>query len=296
MTLDVASVELPHLVRPDGRRLGLLLSGPPALARPWRRGVARLRTGRLPEMIATFADGRRFTVEAGDVMYEQVYRLGEYEPLVTRTVRQLLRAGDVAVDVGANHGWYALVMAQAVGPEGSVHAIEPLPSLTAALRRNLALNPSLGVQVHPVAVGAENGTLELHVFEDLPHGHTSAATLGRERYETHTVPRRRLDELLSSDPALVKVDVEGYEPEVVMGARGLLSAQLPPMWLIEVNRQTAAAFGRRPEAALAPLEGHGYAIFRVEERGFVLDPDVANAPHGATWLCVPETHRDRLSA
>jgi FkbM family methyltransferase len=247
-------------------------------------------------MVATFADGRRFTIQAGDVGYEQVYRLGEYEPVVTGAVRQLLRAGDVAVDVGANHGWHSLVMAHAVGPKGSVHAIEPIPSLAAALRRNLALNPSLEVQVHAVAVGAEDGTLELHVFEDLPHGHTSAATLGRERYETHEVPCRRLDKLLSCDPALVKVDVEGYEPEVVAGASGLLSVQRPPMWLIEVNRETAAAFGRRPDAALAPLEDYGYAIFRVEKQGFVPDPDAANAPHGATWLCAAEAHQHRLSA
>jgi FkbM family methyltransferase len=292
---DLASAELPDLTRPDGRDLGLLLSGPPGLARPWRRGVARLRSGRLPAMVARFADGRRFTVEAGDVMYEQVYRLGEYEPLVTHTVRQLLRPGDVAVDVGANHGWYSLVMAHAVGPAGAVHAIEPLPPLTAALRRNLALNPGLEVEVHAVAAGAEQGTLELHVFPDLPHGHTSAATLGRDRYETHTVPRRRLDELLPAAPTLVKVDVEGYEPEVVAGSTGLLASDAEPMWLIEVNRETAAAFGRAPEAALAPLEGHGYALFRVEETGLVPDENPARAPHGATWLCVPERHRDRLA-
>jgi len=291
---DLAGAELPQLARPDGRSLGFLLSGPPGLARPWRRGVTRLRTGRLPAMVARYADGRRFVVEAGDLMYEQVYRLGEYEPLVTRTVRQLLRPGDVAVDVGANHGWYSLVLAQCVGREGQVHAVEPLPPLAAALRRNLALNPSLLVYLHEVAVGAEDGTLDLHVFPDLPHGHTSAATLGHERFETVAVPRRRLDGLIPAAPALVKVDVEGYEPEVLAGASRLLDAERPPMWLIEVNRETAAAFGRTPDLALGPLADHGYSVLRVEEHGLVRDPNVADAPHGATWLCVPEAHLDRL--
>jgi FkbM family methyltransferase len=245
-------------------------------------------------MVATYDDGRRFSIDAGDVMYEQVYRLGEYEPVVTSAVRRLLRPGDVAVDVGANHGWYSLVMAQATGPRGRVHAIEPTPPLIAALRRNLALNPQLPVHVHPVAVGDREGTIALHVFEDLPHGHTSAATLGRERYDTHEVPSARLDELIEDEPALVKVDVEGLEADVVAGATGLLAGRRKPMWVIEVNRETAAAFGRQPDAALAPLLGEGYSIFRIERHGFVSEPDPARAPHGATWLCVPEPRLERL--
>src|SRR5262245_26368263 len=120
---DAASEEVPQLDRPDGRPFGALLAGPGPIARPWRRALARARRGRLPGMIGTFRDGRRFAIEAGDMSYESVYRLGEYEPIVTRTVRSLLRPGDVAVDVGANHGWYSLVMAQAVGAAGRVHAI-----------------------------------------------------------------------------------------------------------------------------------------------------------------------------
>lgn len=286
---------MPHLARPGGGDVGFLLSGPPGLERPWRRVVARLRTGRLPALVATFADGRRFHVDAGDVMYEQVYRLGEYEPLVTRAVRRLLRPGDVAVDVGANHGWFSLVMAATVGPEGETHAVEPLPALAASLRRNLALNPELPVHVHEVAVGSAAGTLKLHTFPDLPHGHTSAATLGRSAYETHTVPTQRLDALLDVQPALVKVDVEGYEPEVLEGAAALLEREPKPMWLLEVNRETAAAFGRRPDTSLEPLVGHDYAIFRIERHGFVRDAHVADAPHGASWLCVPGSYTGRLA-
>jgi FkbM family methyltransferase len=245
-------------------------------------------------MVAAFADGRRFGMEACDVSYEQVYRLGEYEPAVTRVVRRVLRAGDVAVDVGANLGWYSLVMAQETGPEGHVHAIEPVPAVAAALRANLALNPQLDVELHQVAVGETSGNLELHQFEDLPHGHTSAATFGRERYETLVVPLVRLDELITEQPTLVKVDVEGYEPEVLAGAAGLLADGRGPMWLIEVNDETAGAFGRRPSAALEPLAAHGYAVFRVQEDGIVLDDDVDHAVHGTTWLCVPEAHMGRV--
>jgi FkbM family methyltransferase len=295
MGRDTASEFVPSLLHADGQDVGVLLAGPPGMARPWRRAVARLRSGRLPTMTAAYADGRRFVIDAGDVMYEQVYRLGEYEPTVTRAIRGLLRIGDVAVDVGANHGWFSLVMALGTGATGRTHAIEPVPALAGALRRNLALNPHLDVDVHEMAVGAHEGELELHTFEDLSHGHTSAATLGRDHYTTHLVPCRRLDDLVAH-AALVKVDVEGYELEVLSGATKLFDGGRGPIWLIEANYETAAAFGRRPAAALSPLEDHGYSIFRIENDGVFLDADVDAAPHGATWLCVPEAHLHRVRA
>lgn len=247
-------------------------------------------------MVATFPDGRRFAVDAGDLMYEQVYRLGEYEPVVTRTMRALLREGDTTIDVGANHGWYSLVMAHAVGRRGTVHAIEPLPVMTEALLANFDRNPSLEVHLHPVAVGAQDGELELHVFPDLPHGHASAATLGRRSYDIHRAPLRRLDSLLKGvRPDLIKVDVEGFEPEVLAGAQGLIVTGGEPMWLIEVNYETAAGFDRHPAAALDVLDKSAYALYRVEEEGLVPDELPGEAPHGATWLCVPAAHSDRAA-
>jgi FkbM family methyltransferase len=293
---DVGSEEVPCLTRLDGRPVGVLVSGPPGLSRPWRRAVARLRTGRLPAMTAVFDDGRRFEIGAGDTTYEMVYRLGEYEPTVTRVARGLLRPGDVAVDVGANQGWFSLVMARAVAPGGRVHAIEPLTPLVGALERNLSLNPELDVAVHAVAAGDTDGEIELHVFAGLPLGHTSAATFGALPYESRIVPLRRLDELIDECPALVKVDVEGYEPEVLAGATALIADRRPPMWLIEVNETTAAAFGRRPSAALEPLHGHGYTTFRVNRDSVEREHDAEHAPDGVTWLCVPAQSLPRIES
>lgn len=160
----------------------------------------------------------------------------------------------------------------------------------------MTANPSLEVDVHPVAVGAYEGELELHVFPDLPHGHASAATLGRRSYDIHRAPLRRLDSLLEgARPDLVKVDVEGFEPEVLTGARGLLVKGEEPMWLIEVNHETAAAFHRRPAAALDVLDESAYTLYRVEEEGLLPDEHPNDAPHGATWLCVPPAHGHRAA-
>jgi FkbM family methyltransferase len=256
--------------------------------------MARLRSGRLPSMVATFSDGRRFRIGAGDLMYEQIYRLGEYEPEVTETIRSILRPGDFAVDLGANHGWFSVVMARAVGASGAVWAIEPGAAMVAALQSNLELNPGLPVTVHRLAVADAGGEVLLHHFSDLPHGHASTSALGREAFDTERVRCVVLDELLAgagAPPALVKMDVEGSELKVLQGATALLAARAS-MWVIEVNYETSAAFDYAPVELLRAFTDD-HAIYRVHDGGLAPEDDPAAAPHGTMWLCVPPALRDR---
>lgn len=294
MWTDAVSRETPVLTRTDGRGLQRRLVGPPGLTRTWRRGIARLRSGRLPSMVATFSDGRRFRIDAGDVMYEQIYRLGEYEPEVTHVIRGILRAGDVAVDLGANHGWYVVVMANVVGPEGEVWAVEPGAAMVASLLANLELNPELPVTVHGVAIGDADGEVLLHHFSELPHGHASTSTLGYEDFDTERVACLTLDNLLAGAarlPALIKMDVEGSELKALRGAAGVLAAK-QSMWVIEVNSETSAAFGYAP-AELLDSFSDDYWVYRVASGGLLPEEDPAAAPHGTMWLCVPPALRDR---
>jgi len=285
---DAASLETPVLTRADGGDLKRLLTGPPGITRSWRRGVARLRSGRLPSMLATFSDGRRFQIDAGDLMYEQVYRLGEYEPEVTQAIRSLLRPGDFAVDLGANHGWYVVVMAYAVGGDGQIWAVEPGAAMVASLRANLELNPGLPVIVHNLAVGDADGKVLLHHFSSLPHGHASTRTLGHEDFTEEAVECSPLDSLLVDAvrlPNLIKLDVEGSELAALRGAATVLAAR-QSMWVIEVNSETSAAFGYTPTEPLDPFF-NGYDVYRLVSGGLLPETDRLAAPHGTMWLCVP---------
>lgn len=291
---DAASRETPALTRADRRLQQPRLPAPRALTRTWRRGLARVRSGRLPPMIATFSDGRRFRIDGGDLMYEQIYRLGEYEPALTEAIRGILRPGDFAVDLGANHGWFALVMAHAVGAAGRVWAIEPGAAMVAALESNLKLNADLPITVHRVAVADTGGEVLLHHFADLPHGHASTSTLGYESFDTERVRCHALDDLLAgagTPPTLVKMDVEGSELAVLQGAASLL-AKRASMWAVEVNYETSAAFGYAPADLLSAFSDD-HTVFRVQERGLVPEDDPAATPHGTMWLCVPPTWIDR---
>jgi len=208
-------------------------------------------------------------------------------------VRALVRPGDLVVDVGANLGWFSLVMAEAVGPGGEVWAVEPTPPILRALKRNLALNESLNVRVFELALGDAAGTAEIHIFSGLPHGHASVSTLDRTDYNTHEVERRTLDDLLDGRvPAFVKIDVEGSELAVLRGASATIAAECPPMWMIEVNYETSAAFGFQPADLLALFRGAH--VLRITEGGLEPERQPAAAPNGSNWVVVPHCHHDRI--
>ncbi len=295
----------PNIRRADGSPLPTHLL---ALHRALTRAPARLRPNvarlasklvleRLPAMEARYEDGRRFRVPAGDAMYAQVFIYGAYEPDESAVVSGLLRPGDRAIDIGANFGWYSMLMAAAVGPGGSVVAVEPVPAMLVELRSNVALNLDLAIEVEPIALGAARGEVELHIFDGLLHGHTSMSTLGRDDYSVERAQMKTLDDLLEgapSLPALIKLDVEGAEREVIAGAGSTLEAEDAPIWMIEVNLETSAAFGYHPAEMLTDLEARRHhTVYRVAADGLVAETDPESAPHGTTWICVPGARLDR---
>jgi FkbM family methyltransferase len=235
-------------------------------------------------------------------MYAQVFFDDAYEAAETRAVQALLRPGDFAIDIGANHGWYTVLMARLAGRDGAVWAFEPAPGAHAALMSNLERNHLREVvRVWPLALSDRRGDVTLHEFEDLPHGHASVSPLGRADYVTHAVRGRTLDDVLAEEapyepPRLVKMDVEGAELAVLRGSQRLLAAERPPIWMLEVNDETSAAFGFGRYDLIAPFaDDSRYRLYRVSRAGLPEpETDVASAPHGTAWLQVPDWARSRL--
>ena len=168
------------------------------------------------------------------------------------------RPGWTVFDVGANAGYVSLTCADLGGPASRVHAFEPQPDLAAMLRRSVERNGSPVVVVE-AACGSSDGEIVLYRSTDpnraalatvLP-GHYSVAT------DAMTVPLLRLDTYCSSaglTPDFVKIDVEGFEAEVVAGALATLDRSSAPL-LCEVSLGLPAT--RRVVDLLAGLGYHG---------------------------------------
>ncbi|NUN63526.1 FkbM family methyltransferase [Pseudanabaena biceps] len=131
----------------------------------------------------------------------------------------LLRAGDLFVDVGANIGSYT-VLASKVSGANSL-SLEPVPTTFKHLTRNININElSQLVEARCCAVGKASGSIQFSTDCDTTNQVVDSTYTG----VSIEVPVMSLDEILkTSKPTLIKIDVEGYEPEVIQGAINTLS-------------------------------------------------------------------------
>ena len=177
---------------------------------------------------------------------------GYWESWLTRFMARNVTRGGIAIDVGANYGYYSLLLADLVGPEGHLHAVEPNPMAASLLERSILLNGFAGrTTIHGLAVGAENGgTASLAIPEREPKNAAILADPGGWAGERHEVRIERLDSLVPSDRRIdfIKVDAEGAEEAIVAGMEGIFAVQRPPM-VLEYN----AARYADPDAFLQHL-------------------------------------------
>jgi FkbM family methyltransferase len=130
-----------------------------------------------------------------------------------------------AVDVGANIGYYLLLIESLVGPSGAIACFEPEPENLRELERNVAANAFGNVQVFAAAVGAGEGSVAMRIG-------INAAIAGSAGEEgDFVVPLVSLDSALSGPIDFLKIDVEGYEGEVLAGARRLLREHRPILFV-----------------------------------------------------------------
>lgn len=193
----------------------------------------------------------------------------DYEPTLGRCLKVLLKPGDVFLDVGANEGWFTLQAARLVGPTGHVFSLEPQERLWPVILKNLALNGLANCTVLPYAIGAQPGRASLVLT---PSTNTGASSLlpgprrfFRAKQNAQMVTLDQLAELAHvSRIALVKVDVEGFELEVLRSARRLMAEKRVRRWQIETHVQQLQALGTSEADLESLLAANGYRLRMVE--------------------------------
>ena len=155
-----------------------------------------------------------------------LYLEGERFVTERALIAELLKPGDRVIDVGANIGYYALMFARLVRKEGSVLCIEPEPDNLVELRRNVAGNDLCNVEILGVAAGEKVGRVGF-----------AAGINGRVASEPNgqlDVDMVLLDSVINGKIDLIKIDVEGYEGQVLAGAHRVLR-QFHPKLFVEVH-------------------------------------------------------------
>lgn len=261
-----------------------------------------LRGLNLKQVEAVSNDGCVFELQVPeDVSWFSIYYDGTFETGTLEIMKKLVKQGDVVLDIGANLGWYTTHIAKLL-PIEKCYSFEPVSGIFAKLKRHCSVNSvESKVSLHQCALGDSNGSIELHTFPDLPHGHSSISTLGRDNYVTCQAPMFTLDTFISdrslSKIDFIKMDVEGAEMLVLKGAGEFLRRTDPPIWVIELNIETAASFGHTPADVLRTLCQHQeYELFKVKTGWgeFTRMNSVDDYGNGDNAVCIPKSKLNRL--
>lgn len=200
--------------------------------------------------------------------YFQWHQFYGFEDPVYEVLAACIEPGQTFVDVGANVGFYTLTLAQLVGPSGKVVAFEPGPRTVERLRGHVARNPSVGgrVDVRQVAVSDAAGTCVLHDYGAGDSGKLSGRAIGGEAAVAKVEVRQATldEELAGLNPALIKIDVEGLEPEVLLGARETLR-RARPVVVIEVSPKWYADRPEKAREAFELLIEESAEVFEIRE-------------------------------
>ncbi len=209
-------------------------------------------------------DGADLLVDVGEVVGRELVYSGHFEQFEVGIFSAALRPGDVVIDVGANVGLYSVLASRRISGAGVLHAFEPNARVYGLLQQNLAMRASgCNVVLHREAVGSRPGTVRFSCTADSAYSgviRTNRSALIREE----EVRLESIDNLVAvhslAKVDLLKVDVEGYEPEVIEGARELLLRPDSPIVFIEISDANLAARGHVQRDVVSRLESLGLEV------------------------------------
>lgn len=228
-----------------------------------------------------------------DYVGRAAYFLGDLDKKITWICNQIVGDGDVVLDIGANIGMVTLPLSKLVGPNGQVYSFEPNPELVDVLSKTIDHNALNNVKLHPIGLGQKKEILELNI----PKFNRGSASLIRNFNNPHTtkvkVNIEKLDQIVKQyniqKVRLIKIDVEGYETSVFLGANYLLSTIQPDAILFELNERSTSNLTEEPLIKL--LKSHNYDFFIIPKNYLKmqlvsLNDTLDNANFGHDFLAV----------
>ena len=214
-------------------------------------------------MVYSLKNRSHFVLHRDNDLSELVFLEGAYEPLETLIVANTVHQDDVVLDLGANVGYYTVLLDRLVKPDGQVHSFEPGEGTFTKLeatKKLLKLDRSV---LYAKAVANSAGHVDF--WSSTSGSDAQQKTVKNVATERHVrynrVEATTLDTFMSElnakgvrNIAFVKCDIEGAEPSVLKGAQSLLNSQDPPIWLIEHNRMALLEHGASSLDLLAHFE------------------------------------------
>jgi FkbM family methyltransferase len=261
--------------------------------------------------------GRKMWVWDSDSFYTSRLKMGPYQKQNLLRLRELCPAPRKIIDIGMNIGmntWEYATWAQ------EVHGFEPVPGTYQSALDNIALNqnhqdptkgwwknpdgtrasllPSGKIYTYNVALGPVPGTVEMHIKKN--DGHNRVANDGYKTihgksvkvntgYQRVQVPQNTLDSYNFTDVDIIKIDVEGYELQVLDGAVNTI-AQSRPIVQLECVEIQPRAFGKTIQDLMDYFNNKNYVITTAD--GIVRGPEFVYVKKMMDRFMIPAERTD----
>ncbi|UFX82739.1 FkbM family methyltransferase [Candidatus Absconditicoccus praedator] len=178
-----------------------------------------------------------------------------------------IKKGDVFLDIGANLGYYSLIASELVGDEGKVYAFEPVKSNIKSLEENILLNNISNVSIKKFALGNKNEQLNINI--DANNSAVNSIVIKQDKNLSEKISIKRFDDLdiHKENINFVKIDVEGYELEVLKGMKNLLENQDNLNIVMEFSPLFFKQIGETPEKIIEYIYKIGYSTYKITSTG-----------------------------
>lgn len=192
----------------------------------------------------------------------QIYALKLYEPHIVTQFIKNIHEGYVCLDIGANIGHHTVIMSQCAGKSGHVYAYEPIPYIREQMENSLAMNDIINVTTIPDALSDKEGEMILSIN---PGNVAGSSFVNDSKSEKMSVIVRTLDSYDYKRIDFMKIDVEGFEYNVLLGGEKTIATHRPKI-LFEFSPE----YYRKNSSSdtmniLRFFKKHGYTLIDLED-------------------------------
>ncbi|KFM20079.1 Protein-L-isoaspartate O-methyltransferase [Marine Group I thaumarchaeote SCGC AAA799-P11] len=209
-----------------------------------------------------------------DIAFHKVW-----EPEITTLVKEIIKKDQIVVDVGSNIGYFTTLFSKLVGDSGKVYSFEPAPKNFELLKKNVSFNNLKNVSIYPMAASdaseRKNLFLSTWNFGDNRLFEKPRDERDQDR-ETIEVEAIRLDEITQEKIDFIKIDVQGFELQVINGAKKLFDNNNDLKIIFEFYPHLLKLNGVKPEDLLYQLVKMGYNIYDIGAGNNLINYNIEN--------------------
>lgn len=219
-------------------------------------------------------DGNKLYLDSSDSLRLSVKK--EFEPQTTCLIQKNIFSGNIVVDIGANIGFFTLIMSNGVKKEGKVFSFEPELENYKLLSKNVKENNLQNIILENKAVGNKNGSAEMYlaskennIYSQSMHRIFSSKIVSQNSTPI-TIKIIKLDDFfekldLIKKINLIKIDVEGAEFDVLKGMNKILDSNKDLKIIMEFSLENLQDFGSKPDEVLDFLLKKNFKLWKINE-------------------------------